>query len=482
MIKRAILSPLFAFALLTLNIWESWSANRSLDASQPPGGVRVLSLEERLLHFQGEVVIGAGASIPEIIKTLEDGNQGRAASLGTEINATLKKVSHQILQSPEIKDNNESFRFTLRDKALIAARLGLWDRAMELIQEVKNLEGSPSEQLLDSLLLRIFSEERAGNISSITEEEEVLLSAELLEFSSFLNVKKEDGRIVLADKELETAKAAWKRFFIGICVICSVALLALLSFVTLLTLFLRGKLHSHFRIATFPSVLLIEIFALYLAVMAGAPKLLGFLISRGIVSNPLTGNIALILATILVIFWPLASGVSFRELRRAIGVALGGVRKVFRDIVVAPFFYLSGWVVLVVVLALYSYLLSYFNIDIAQGAHPIVPILLSSDDPRIPILIAVLATFIAPLTEEIMFRGVLYGYMRSYLSPKAAVPLSALTFAIVHPQGPVGIVPLMTIGMMLALLREWRGTLLAPIIAHGCVNGGTLLMLQLFFK
>jgi membrane protease YdiL (CAAX protease family) len=60
-----------------------------------------------------------------------------------------------------------------------------------------------------------------------------------------------------------------------------------------------------------------------------------------------------------------------------------------------------------------------------------------------------------------------------------AVFFSSLVFALVHPQGAIGVVPLMTIGMVLAYVREWRESLIAPMLVHACFNGGTLIVVLL---
>jgi membrane protease YdiL (CAAX protease family) len=50
-------------------------------------------------------------------------------------------------------------------------------------------------------------------------------------------------------------------------------------------------------------------------------------------------------------------------------------------------------------------------------------------------------------------------------------------FAAIHPQGWVGIPVLATIALVLATLREWRGSIVAPVVAHACVNGVTVTIL-----
>ena len=115
--------------------------------------------------------------------------------------------------------------------------------------------------------------------------------------------------------------------------------------------------------------------------------------------------------------------------------------------------------------------------------HPIVPIVLNDQGASsvIPIML-LLTVFVAPLVEEIMFRGALYGYLRSNFGAVTSILLSSFIFAAIHPQGLLGIIPLMSIGALLATVREWRGGLLASMITHALVNGGTMTMLIIFLS
>jgi len=97
-----------------------------------------------------------------------------------------------------------------------------------------------------------------------------------------------------------------------------------------------------------------------------------------------------------------------------------------------------------------------------------------------------LACVAAPLVEETMFRGVLYRHLREVserLGRGASILASALLvsflFALVHPQGFLGVPPLMGLAMAFNLAREWRGTLVPAMVAHGVTNGVTLLAVLL---
>jgi membrane protease YdiL (CAAX protease family) len=89
----------------------------------------------------------------------------------------------------------------------------------------------------------------------------------------------------------------------------------------------------------------------------------------------------------------------------------------------------------------------------------------------------------APVGEETLFRGLLYDPLRGATahwgraaSVLAAGSVQALLFAAMHPQGFVGMPVLAAIGFGLALVREWRGSLVAPIVLHGAWNGTILLL------
>ncbi len=59
----------------------------------------------------------------------------------------------------------------------------------------------------------------------------------------------------------------------------------------------------------------------------------------------------------------------------------------------------------------------------------------------------------------------------------AAAPLQAIVFGLLHPFDPVSMAQVALIGLGLALVYEWRQTLLTPIIMHGLRNvGGVTLM------
>jgi len=75
----------------------------------------------------------------------------------------------------------------------------------------------------------------------------------------------------------------------------------------------------------------------------------------------------------------------------------------------------------------------------------------------------------APIVEETLYRGMLYRYLRDRWRWPVAVLISAAVFGALH-------FPFSRwfhafgVGIVCALLREWRGSLLAPIAAHATWN------------
>ncbi len=91
------------------------------------------------------------------------------------------------------------------------------------------------------------------------------------------------------------------------------------------------------------------------------------------------------------------------------------------------------------------------------------------------------AAGLGPLVEELLFRGLLYGWMRRHFGVLSSASLSALLFASVHAI-PWLIPSFFAIGMVLALLYERSGSLWPPIALHGTYNAINLILLALTIR
>ncbi len=83
--------------------------------------------------------------------------------------------------------------------------------------------------------------------------------------------------------------------------------------------------------------------------------------------------------------------------------------------------------------------------------------------------VAVLVGVVVPIGEEVFFRGLTYGALRWLMNRHSAVMLSALFFAGAHLQ-PVAILPILILGVILAYLYDYTGSLVPGMIAHAVNN------------
>lgn len=77
---------------------------------------------------------------------------------------------------------------------------------------------------------------------------------------------------------------------------------------------------------------------------------------------------------------------------------------------------------------------------------------------------------IAPLAEEILFRGYLFGKLRKHVSLWASILITSLLFALVHFQWNVS-VDVFALSIVLCLLRVVSGSLWPSILLHMLKNG-----------
>lgn len=110
-----------------------------------------------------------------------------------------------------------------------------------------------------------------------------------------------------------------------------------------------------------------------------------------------------------------------------------------------------------------------------EASTPIYSILPQLHAPLDLLLLAVVVAVIAPIGEEIFFRGLTYGALRRLLPRPLAALLSALFFATSHLQF-VAFLALVILGVILAYLYEYTSSLVPGMIAHGVNNLAALVL------
>ena len=104
-----------------------------------------------------------------------------------------------------------------------------------------------------------------------------------------------------------------------------------------------------------------------------------------------------------------------------------------------------------------------------EQLQEVVETLLESDNTALKVVLSVTAIIVAPLAEEILFRGYLYAVIKRYSGRCFAGIITALLFAVVHGILP-GMMPLFILALILTLAYELTGCLWVPIAAHSLFN------------
>jgi membrane protease YdiL (CAAX protease family) len=161
-----------------------------------------------------------------------------------------------------------------------------------------------------------------------------------------------------------------------------------------------------------------------------------------------------------------------------IGMALLFARRVGRLVPAqfglrpTPAWRAIGWMAL----AFASYLLLSFAwgalIDVNEPDN--LPESLGVDESTVALVaVCVLVTVVAPIAEELLFRGYMFGALRNWRGPWVAALITGALFGAIHAGSTDAefLLPLAILGVALALLR-WRTASLLPCIALHAFNNG----------
>jgi len=135
-----------------------------------------------------------------------------------------------------------------------------------------------------------------------------------------------------------------------------------------------------------------------------------------------------------------------------------------------------------VIVSLLSHILmlwitTWFDAGFPAEAQPVVRDLTNPQTPQATrLLLVAYAAFGAPLTEEVLIRGLLYGGLRRHCSWPAAVLISSAVFGMLHFDG-YRFLPLAALGILLAVLRERTRSLTVPVCVHALHNSLMLVIL-----
>ncbi len=186
--------------------------------------------------------------------------------------------------------------------------------------------------------------------------------------------------------------------------------------------------------------------------------------------------------------WPLIRGVRWKTICEQSGFKSG--KSFWVEVMWGVAGYLIALPLLVIGLVLTLLLMQLSQAEFLAGAsghtsafesveeplHP-VNLLMVGADVWMYLSILLIGVVCAPIVEELAFRGMFYRHLRGItrrwnllLSILLSTLVSAFVFAAIHPQGWVTIPVLMSLACAFALLREWRDSLISPMVAHALNN------------
>ncbi len=117
-------------------------------------------------------------------------------------------------------------------------------------------------------------------------------------------------------------------------------------------------------------------------------------------------------------------------------------------------------------------------IENQNGSNPLLEIVLNNNNYFAFILLFLTTTFLAPLFEEVIFRGVLLPILSREFGIILGITVSAFIFALAH-LSISEMLPLFTLGVGLAITRLISGRLSSSVVMHSLWNGMTFLNLIL---
>lgn len=159
----------------------------------------------------------------------------------------------------------------------------------------------------------------------------------------------------------------------------------------------------------------------------------------------------------LIVAWPVVTGGRGLDPKKTLGFNFGAVRWWMLPLVAAAFFALAYGVTAI----------------FPEQDNDVLRIIRSSRTAAV--VFAFVATFFAPVVEEVVYRGILYSALLKKAGTTVAVILVTLMFAGIHyPQywgSPGSIILITLLSLILTLTRTVSGNLLPCIVLHLIFNG-----------
>ena len=441
----------FTLALLLLSAAAQWIVPPPADDAEAPDGATPRLERNPELEWQGRYLLG-------LDQLLRLGGQDRA-----QLKASLETI---ISSTPDAVD-----RLRL---AALAVALEQPAKAVELVASVRGeLDGStiaPFDAMLAQLGLESQS---AKTIEHQPPDPEI---AEMPDPAALETAHGFYGELVAAAAagDLQAPRQASLRFALLVVAGAVAIVLALLVGSILSTVaysrWRNGRLQSAYRRdvaasidhAETPRTAFLETFILAILSM----QVLGVIVALSMSAEG-ASRWPLLLNWLLlpVMLWPLTRGLDHSTVLAGLGWTRG------RGLIVEMCCGFIGYIAAapLLVLGFLTSALVARSLD-RPPHHPILDWVQGASALDLALIVSI-ATLWAPVVEESLFRGAFFHYLRARWGPLSSAFAVSVAFAALHPQGLAGLPFLISLAIALALIREWRGSLIAPITVHLIHNG-----------
>lgn len=437
-----------------------------------------------LMEIQGKYMLGA-ASVQDaslIYHTAE-------RSLNT---GSLAQRHRFIVLAAELMGKDEA-----------ATKLRELDEQLAQAQEKRGADVSimtPEEIYVHAMLHELYLPDEGHSVESISEEDRKALAEkgilvrdgggidrdvlvrQLGWYGELALASADSGDPAARGKIISQSKTFMYVVLAGVVVGAGAGVLGFAGLITLAVFLFMGKLRSGLNATNVHHGIYAETFAIWMFLF------FLFQIGAGMVGEvvPFLALLSVFVSMFLslsALLWPIWRGVSWSQVKRDIGWKVD--RPAALEPVIGAAGYLMALPILVVGVTITYILLLIQQAFKAPGpmfepaggpSHPIIEQLAGPDwFPKFMVL--ALAAIAAPIVEETMFRGVLYRHLRDGLSQLGlaasiilATLINSFVFALIHPQGWVAIPALMSLAIAFSLMREWRGSIIPPMVMHGISN------------
>ena len=219
---------------------------------------------------------------------------------------------------------------------------------------------------------------------------------------------------------------------------------------------------------------------LYLAVLLCALLLSGLAGDGGGTETETMADFSMLLVNVLFMLSLCAALLTYLAVVKKISPAeiFGLHLLTVRDAFKMALLYIIPLYIIVAVLAAVISQWALDGIWPANGPQETVEAFQKADGMGLKVLMGIAAVIVAPIVEETVFRGFVYGVIKRYTDGFFAAIVSSLLFAIVHLH--VGsVVPLFMLALGLCLAYERTGSLLVPMWMHAIFNGTSTALILL---